>query len=101
MLVVVAPDAGDRRVADQRRIVEAAQPGMRERDLVVIEALGPGNPAHALRRRFGVAPGEFRAILVGKDGGAKLAEAAPLTAEHLFGEIDAMPMRRDEMARRP
>lgn len=99
ILVVVAPDAGDPRLARQRRIFEAARGGARARDLVWIEGAGRTAEADELRRRFGVAPDAFRALLVGKDGGAKLSSAEPIAAERLFGEIDAMPMRRDEMRR--
>ncbi|WP_298967449.1 AI-2E family transporter [uncultured Methylobacterium sp.] len=100
VLVVAAADADDPRLAEQRRIVAAAQRGSRERDLVVVEAVGPGAEAEGLRRRFGLPAREFRAVLVGKDGGAKLSAPAPISAERLFETIDAMPMRRDEAAGR-
>ncbi|RVU20189.1 DUF4174 domain-containing protein [Methylobacterium oryzihabitans] len=100
VLVIAAADADDPHLAEQRRIVAAAQRGSRERDLVVVEAVGPGVEAEGLRRRFGLPAREFRAVLVGKDGGAKLSAAAPISAERLFEIIDAMPMRRDEAAGR-
>ena len=56
--------------------------------------------ASALRARFGVANACFRAVLVGKDGGAKLSQSTPLYAARLFATIDAMTMRRDEMRNR-
>ena len=40
----------------------------------------------------------FRVRLIGKDGGEKLDSAAPVSAAALFALIDAMPMRRAEMA---
>lgn len=98
-LVVVAPAVDDPRLAEQRRLYAAAARGARERDLVLVEGVGREAGAETLRRRFGVAPDAFAAILVGKDGGAKLQAAAPIPAERLFGEIDGMPMRRDEMRR--
>lgn len=100
LLVVVAPEPGDPRLARQKRLFEAAGRGVRDRDLVWIEGVGRAPRAEELRRRFGVPAGEFRALLVGKDGGAKLSSAEPIAVERLFGEIDAMPMRRDEMRRR-
>lgn len=99
VLVVLAPDAADTRLAAQRRIAERARPGLKERDLVVLVETGRGARAEALRRRFGVAEAEFRAILVGKDGGDKLASREPIAAERLFAEIDGMPMRQGEMRR--
>jgi hypothetical protein len=98
-LVVFAADRSDPDFAAQRRIFDKAGAGNRERDLVLIEAVGNEPAAQDLRRRFGIAPGVFRAVLVGKDGGAKLSEARPIPAERLNETIDAMPMRQDEMRR--
>ena len=42
-------------------------------------------------------PGEFRAILVGKDGTVKLNRRSVVSDEDLFSLIDSMPMRRQEM----
>ena len=95
LLVVVAPSADDLRIARQRQLLAAGQAGSRERDLVLVEAVGPAGAA--TRKRFDVPEGAFRAILVGKDGGAKLSDDAPIAPERLFAEIDTMPMRRDEM----
>jgi hypothetical protein len=53
-----------------------------------------------LRSRFGATRAAFRVVLVGKDGGTKLAQSSPILPDALFGAIDAMPMRRDEMRRR-
>ena len=66
---------------------------------MVLEALGDGAEAAALRRRLDLPATRFRAVLVGKDGGAKLASDAPIPPQKLFATIDAMPMRRDEMRR--
>lgn len=108
-LYVFSPPGGSA-LAAQRRIVAEHSSGMRERDMVVIWVVGdtvtaelgggPAESAGVLRRRFGVSANEFRAVLVGKDGGAKITQAAPLSASRLFATIDAMPMRRDEMRRR-
>ena len=42
----------------------------------------------------------FTVVLVGKDGHVALRSHAPAVAARLFPVIDAMPMRRAEMARR-
>lgn len=109
-LVVFAPGDGNDALARQRGIVAASRGGMAERQMVVVYVVGdsvssdlgggPGTSASALRSRYGVDRGAFRAVLVGKDGGAKLASGSPLSAATLFSTIDAMPMRRDEMRRR-
>jgi hypothetical protein len=97
LLVVIAPGRDDAAYREQVRLFERAQAGSRERDLVVVEGIGDSADARALRRRFGVPDEAFRAILVGKDGGAKLSAAQPISSEQLFDTIDAMPMRRSEM----
>ena len=101
LLVVAASDARDPLLAEQKRLYRAVLSGMKERDLVLVEAVGPGGKAVALRRRFGIAEGAFAAVLVGKDGGAKLRSDRPIPSARLFETVDEMPMRRDEMRRRP
>jgi len=99
-VLVIAAEAGDPRAAAQEEIAAAAGRGLRERDLVVVRAIGEGREAAGLRRRLGLPATGFRAVLVGKDGGAKLTAEEPIPAERLFSTIDAMPMRRDEAAGR-
>jgi hypothetical protein len=107
VLLVFAPGEDNPTLAEQRRIMASAAQGAGQRELVVVEIVGTrvSGPAmstddgpNALRRRFGVPPAAFRAVLVGKDGGAKLLEAAPIEADRLFAVVDAMPMRQREIA---
>lgn len=95
LLYVFAADAASPPLRAQRAAADPAADA--ERDLRRIEVVGTGGQATALRRRFGVAPGTFRVILIGKDGGVKLTSAHPLAAAALAETIDAMPMRRGEM----
>lgn len=97
VLVLSAPDAGDAQLKAQRAALGPVRDGVAERDLVVLEAVGSGPEAHALRSALGLPTDSFRAVLVGKDGGAKLTAAAPIPPQTLFATIDAMPMRRAEM----
>lgn len=109
-LLVFAPAPGNRGLTRQRRIYTGQAKAFRERDIVVISVIGgqlwswlgpgPGMTADQLRRRFGVGRNDFRAILVGKDGGVKLSSSEPISAQRLFRTIDAMPMRRREMRER-
>lgn len=99
IVVISAPGPGDPRLARQRALLAAVPEGLRDRDLVVLEAVGASAGARGLRARLGLPDGAFRVVLVGKDGGAKRNAATPLPAETLFAAIDAMPMRRDEMRR--
>ena len=96
VLLVFAPDTGDPRLLEQRRIIADARSAAEERDLVVIEVTGQDLTRDAaLRHRFGI-DGNFKVVLVGKDGGAKLAVDEPLMAAQFIETIDAMPMRRQE-----
>jgi len=106
-LLVFADGAASAALAQQRAIVAASRTGLAERKVVVVWVIGdavnselgpaPAQSAGALRARFGASTASFRAVLVGKDGGAKLSQSKPLDAAKLFATIDAMPMRRDEM----
>jgi hypothetical protein len=108
-VVVIAGPGGEAMLAEQCRIFSANISGLRERDVVIVWVTGnsvrselgpgPGFTAESLRRRFGANGNGFRVILVGKDGGTKLSKSTPIPANVLFGRIDAMPMRRDEMRR--
>jgi hypothetical protein len=109
-LVIFAPSDSHGDLQRQRMIVAGARGGFLDRDMVVVTVVGdrvqadlgggPGQSASRLRERFGVASGAFRVLLVGKDGGVKLSSSSPISAGTLFGTIDAMPMRIDEMRRR-
>jgi len=56
--------------------------------------------AEGTRNRFGVLSGRFQLLLIGKDGGVKLRSEQPVPTQDIFGLIDSMPMRRQEMDRR-
>jgi hypothetical protein len=100
VLVVVSPEPNDARLVQQKAIYRSIRQGAEERDMALVEAVGNNAEARALRRSLSLGDG-FRAVLVGKDGGVKLSSAEPLGADQLFPLIDAMPMRQDEMRRRP
>lgn len=81
------------------------------RDLVLVQVLAQGNSyangqqidsssATQLRDRFGVGKNDFRVVLVGKDGGTKLSDSSPIKTDTIYNEIDAMPMRRQEIRER-
>jgi len=53
----------------------------------------PGRTAEALRPQYRVNNDQFRAVLVGKDGGAKLQASKPVPASRLFALTGSMPMR--------
>ena len=93
-------------LAQMTRLKDSA-PGLQERDILVITipykdpspsavSLSAADAA-AARRTFHVAPEDFTAILLGKDGGEKLRSRKPVSFEKLRDKIDSMPMRKDEM----
>lgn len=57
------------------------------------------NPTESIRvrERYGVAPSEFRVLLIGKDGGVKATFSEVPALQQLFDVVDAMPMRRREV----
>jgi hypothetical protein len=98
------------KAAAARQLAALPTRGLVERDMVVLLVSGEGTvrasgaamdetpSPEALRRQFEVAPDvPFVALLVGKDGGVKVRETAPISAAALFGLIDGMPMRQQEM----
>lgn len=109
-VVVFAPDASHPRLAAQTLIAKNFATGFKDRDMILITVVGervsarfgpqPKLSAAALRQRFNVDQDEFRALLVGKDGGVKASSGRPLHPTRLFPLIDQMPMRMQEMKQR-
>ena len=82
--------------------------GVVERDLVILEITEQGQSragnqllseksVQEIRKRFGLQTGTFQVLLIGKDGGVKLRSSEPVSMKDLFGLIDSMPMRQQEM----
>lgn len=84
VLVIDTPSPEDAAYQQQVTWLDAAKPGLQERDLLIVT-----QPSAS-----------FRIRLVGKDGGVKLDQPTPVEVPALFGLIDAMPMRRAEMVGR-
>jgi hypothetical protein len=99
VLVVVAPSRQDGNLIAQRRIFEQNAKGMAERQIVLIEVAGDDERARAIRAQLAAGDTAFRVLLVGKDGNTAASSTRPFSATELFGRVDAMPMRRDEMRR--
>ena len=108
LFLVFAPSPVDDRYVGQRRLLEGARGGFAERDLLRGDLFeretgtfdgGPVSPQHAAWawERYGVEPGRFAAVLVGKDGTVKHRSDEPVEPVDLYAPIDEMPMRRREM----
>jgi hypothetical protein len=100
VLVVLVADPENPDLAEQKRQIESLKDGAAERELVVVQPPAGSAEATALRMQLGLGKEPFQAVLVGKDGGAKLRAAKPITALELMATIDAMPMRQNEMRQR-
>lgn len=107
LLLLFASRPDDPSLLAQRTRLKDAAAELKERDVLVI-AIPYKDPAptdislssseaQAARRTFHVAPQDFTAILLGKDGGEKYRSAKPVSFEKLRDTTDSMPMRKDEM----
>ncbi len=99
VLLIFAPSLSDESYKEQKRLLEGAADGLRERDLVVLEPF-EGEQAKTLRDGFKVSDDSFAVVLIGKDGGEKERFSALVEPTRLFGLIDQMPMRRREIVER-
>jgi hypothetical protein len=111
-LLVFAPTAGDPRLVETVRRVEATRCDFADRDMVlgVIVADGTStldgrvvdtSQAQSLRSQFGIATNGFSVVLIGKDGGEKLRVNDVPDLQAIYAVIDGMPMRRREMSTDP
>ncbi len=98
VLLVFAPSASDARYRKQSELLSGNDSGLKERDLLRFNLFESNGSA--LRKQYGVRPGQFRVLLIGKDGNTAYSTARPVVPSDLFRRIDRMPMRRDEMRRR-
>jgi hypothetical protein len=110
LLFLVSDSAADPRHAAQREVIDTLRDEVIDRDLVVFElftasgnvdglVLGADDVAE-LRTQLGVAPGDRQMILIGLDGGIKRRGELDTELQAVFGQIDGMPMRRQELRER-
>ena len=98
VLLVFAPSASDARYRKQIELLRGNDSGLKERDLLRFNLFESGGTA--LQRHYGIRPGQFRVLLIGKDGNTAYTAVRPVVPSDLFRRIDRMPMRRNEMRRR-
>lgn len=107
VLIVFTPDPDGVALNKQNAILASVPDGLSDRDMVIIRVTANGdvtikNRMHAssassFYKRYNVRAGQFRVVLVGKDGTVKLDQSEPVTTSDLFALIDSMPMRQYEM----
>ena len=108
VIVIFSPAESDASFQLQKQRLASSAEGVLERHLMVLEIVEPGQSRvgnqllseksiRDIRKRLGVQAGTFQVLLIGKDGGVKLRSSEPVSTRDLFGLIDSMPMRRQEM----
>jgi hypothetical protein len=100
VLLIGAPTADLAELKRQKTLLAPDAKGLAERDFKVVEVLYDQlSPAdrQCWTQQLGQPLAGFRIVLIGKDGGVKRTETQPLATASLFGTVDKMPMRRQEM----
>lgn len=108
LLFLFAPDAVDPLFSKLQSEIAKQPYEVEDRDLVIFEILEQGpsrmnttpldrQTANSIREHFDVPQRLFTLILVGKDGGVKLMRNDQVNLADVFGLIDSMPMRQNEM----
>ena len=101
VLLIFAPGKTDLRWQKQNALLGNSAEAFRDRDLVRVDDLETdGSRGKELRSRYGIKPGQFRILLIGKDGHVASGGPTPIASSELTEQIDRMPMRREEMRRR-
>ena len=108
VLVLFSPSESDASFQLQKQGLASSAKGVLDRELMILEIMEQGQSrttnqllseksVQAIRKRFEVQAGTFQVLLIGKDGGVKLRSSEPVSMKDLFGLIDSMPMRQQEM----
>jgi Domain of unknown function (DUF4174) len=108
VLVLFSPLESDASFQSQKQHLASNAEEVFDRDLMILEIveqgqskagkqLLSGTSVQEIRKRFGLQTGTFQVLLIGKDGGVKLRSSEPVSMKDLFGLIDSMPMRQQEM----
>ena len=107
LLFLIAPESDDPDLSAQRRDIERRRDAMLDRDLLLFLLLPehgffedhalPIRTVAKLRAQLGVTPEDRLLILIGKDGGEKRRGELRTDLRDIFLQVDAMPMRRDEV----
>jgi hypothetical protein len=107
LLFLIAPQADDPDLAAQQHNLAMRRDALVDRDIRVFQLFREhgfleetelsADAVGQLRERLGVTATDRVVILVGKDGGIKRRAELDTDLREILLQIDAMPMRRDEM----
>lgn len=96
VILLFADDRNNKQLRQQLKILEENPEGNNDRDIKILRVLKNSKQNQGLFNEYDV-KGDFQFILIGKDGGKKLRNKAPVLLEKIYEKIDAMPMRKLEM----
>ena len=107
LLLIITQDFDDENYQKQISILQKDTEGLNERKLVIYR-ISPAEYKTGLYNESAIQSNklyeiyqdsdkDFEVILIGLDGSIKLRQNEPINIEKLFGRIDAMPMRRNEL----
>lgn len=100
LLLIFAPHQSDARWQRQDALLAGSKAQFRELDLRRFNVFDEANVKSVLlRKRYHVKSGQFRVLLIGKDGHVAFNTSSPVTLSETTEQIDRMPMRRAEMRR--
>ena len=103
VLLIAASNAKQPDFKTQKALLATHQQELADRDFLVLEVLYDQISAtdrQTLTQRIGPELPTFCVVLIGKDGGAKEKSMRFILPAALFGTVDRMPMRRQEMRRK-
>ncbi len=111
LLLVFVPKVEDQRLTTIQQTLKEVECEFKDRDLLlgICTSNAPsriGNDLISsydeaqLRSKYGIKYNQFAVILIGKDGQPKTELSEVPEIERIFGQIDNMPMRQQEMSNR-
>ena len=100
-VLIFYTDNGMAKFKAQMEALEAHKKGILERDIEIKSVPYSKENAREWHQWEVDTADVFTFILIGRDGGEKLRSAQVVNPDKLFGLIDAMPMRKQEMKRNP
>ncbi|MFM2422417.1 MAG: hypothetical protein RL291_947 [Pseudomonadota bacterium] len=109
-LLIFSPSDSNPNYVRQKNAINGNRIGISDREIVVVYVIGsairtdfgpnPRMSAGAIRSRYRVSEGQFRILVLGKDGEVKRDIQTFVPINEIFAQIDQMPMRREEVRRK-
>jgi hypothetical protein len=97
-ILLFAKSGTDSLLGRQLTILQAGAEGLADRDMVYA-VITPASDSNLYKKMMNNNTG-FLLALYGKDGGLKFTATKPIGLRQLYGIVDSMPMRREEIKRK-